>query len=67
MTDNNLIVGQLERDRIRLDDEYELRGWSEHFCTTPMRLRHAVEVAGPMANDVEAWLSSHHGGTRKPQ
>ncbi len=67
MSDNKSLVGKQDRDRINVNEDFELRDWSNHFGITSDHLREAVEAVGPMFKDVEAWLSSHHGGTRKPK
>lgn len=56
MTDDKRKVGGPDRDRINVNEEYELRDWSQKFGVTPERLKEAVAKAGPMAADVAKHL-----------
>jgi hypothetical protein len=49
-------TGKPDRDRINVNEEYELRDWSQKFGVSPERLKEAVDKVGPMAKDVEAEL-----------
>jgi hypothetical protein len=49
-------TGKPDRDRINVDEDYELRYWSEKFDVTPERLRRAVKTSGPMVKDIAALL-----------
>jgi hypothetical protein len=42
--------------RISLTEQWEVRDWCDKFECTEVELRHAVDEAGHMANDVEAYL-----------
>jgi hypothetical protein len=53
MADNPSIRGQQARQRINVNQEHELRYWSEKLGVTPDELRQAVDAVGPMADDVE--------------
>ena len=67
MADNPNIRQPQDRRRINVNQEHELRHWSEKFGVTPDQLRDAVEAAGPMADDVERHLrggGQHGRGTR---
>ena len=56
MTDDKRKIGKPDRDRINVNEEYELRDWSQKFGVTPQRLKEAVAKAGPMAADVAKHL-----------
>ena len=62
MADNKSIAGKQDRERINVNEDFELQGWSAHFGTTRERIREAVAAVGPIVKDVEGWLSSHQGG-----
>jgi hypothetical protein len=49
-------TGKPDRDRINVDEDYELRYWSEKFDVTPERLRRAVKTSGQMVKDIAALL-----------
>jgi hypothetical protein len=52
MADDRTKVGRPDRDRINVNEPYELRDWSEKFGVTPEQLKAAVKAGGPMAKDV---------------
>ena len=54
--DNKKNTGTADRDRINVNEDYELRGWSEKFGVSKEVLKAAVKAVGPMAKDVEAHL-----------
>ena len=56
MADDNTQSGKPDRDRIKVEEEYELRYWSEKFEVTPERLKQAVETSGPMVKDIATLL-----------
>ena len=51
--------GRPDRDRINLEEEYEVRYWSEKFGVTKEELAGAVRKVGPMASDVKRELQTH--------
>jgi hypothetical protein len=57
MADDKQQVGGQDRARINVNEDYELRGWSEKFGVTPDQLRDAVAAVGTRAADVEAHLN----------
>jgi hypothetical protein len=59
MADDKTKTGKPDRDRINVDEEYELREWAEKFGVTPDRLKQAVKTSGPMVKDIEALLGKH--------
>jgi hypothetical protein len=56
MADDRTNRGAGDRDRINVDQDYELRYWSERLGVTPAQLRQAVEDVGPMVAKVEQHL-----------
>ncbi len=67
MSDNPNIRQPGDRQRINVNQEHELRHWSQKFGVSQDELRKAVDAVGPMADDVERRLrgeGSHGRGTR---
>ena len=58
MPDDLTKRGSPERDRINVDEDYELTYWSKKFGVSRDRLREAVAKVGPMVNRVEQVLRS---------
>jgi hypothetical protein len=56
MADDKTKTGKPDRDRINVDEPYELNYWSKKFDVTPERLRQAVKTSGPMAKNIAALL-----------
>lgn len=56
MADDKSKTGGQDRDRINVNEDYELRDWSDKFGVTPDELKEAVEKVGPMADDVRKEL-----------
>lgn len=54
--DNKQKVGSPDRDRINVNEDYELRDWSKKFGVSPDELKKAVNAVGTIAKDVEAHL-----------
>ncbi len=54
--DNKSKTGRPDRDRINVNESYELQDWSKKFGVTPEELRKAVEAVGTSARDVERHL-----------
>jgi hypothetical protein len=55
MDDKNK-TGVSDRRRINVNQDYELRDWSEKFGVSPDELKRAVEAVGTSAEDVEKFL-----------
>ena len=49
-----------DRDRINVNEKYEVQYWCERFHVTPAQLKAAVEKAGVMVSDIEKILKSKH-------
>jgi hypothetical protein len=54
--DNKSKTGRPDRDRINVNEPYELQDWSKRFGVTPEELKRAVKEAGTSAKDVERHL-----------
>ena len=54
--DSKKDTGRPDRDRINVNEDYELQDWSDKFGVTREELKNAVQAVGPMAKDVEAYL-----------
>jgi len=52
MADDKTKAGKPDRDRINVNEDYELRDWSQKFGVSPDALKSAVARVGPMAKDV---------------
>jgi hypothetical protein len=55
MADDRTKTGQADRDRINVNEDYELHR-SKKFNVSPDALRAAVKAVGPMAEDVRKHL-----------
>ena len=58
MADDPNIRGPQDRSRINMQQEHEVRYWSEKFGVTKEQLRQAVAQVGPMVDAVEERLRS---------
>ncbi len=56
MSDDKSEVGAADRQRINLNETYEVRDWSAKFGVSEEQLREAVARVGNMADDVEREL-----------
>ncbi|MEN4903115.1 DUF3606 domain-containing protein [Luteimonas sp. TWI1416] len=56
MSDDKRKTGAADRDRINVDEDDELRYWTQALDVTPEQLREAVAAVGPMAADVRRHL-----------
>ena len=52
MPDDKPKIDKRDRERINVNEPYELRDWSKKFGVSPERLKEAVAKVGPMASDV---------------
>lgn len=58
MADNKANRGPLDRNRVNVNEDYELRYWAERFSCSPEQLKAAVKMVGPVVGSVEQYLSS---------
>lgn len=59
MSDNTQQRGPRDSSRVNVNEDYELRYWSQKFGKTPEQLKEAINTVGPMAKNVEAYLTKH--------
>ena len=57
MADNLKETGKPDDSRINMEQDHEVKYWSEKFGVSRDELRKAVQAAGPMAKDVQRHLS----------
>ena len=65
MTDSKRKPGSPDRDRINVNEAYELRDWAQKFGVKPDELKAAVKAVGDNARKVEEHLSSVRRGPKK--
>jgi hypothetical protein len=59
MADDKTKTGRADRERININEAYELRDWSAKFGVTHWEVKAAVRKVGPMARDVARALGSN--------
>ena len=59
MADDKANPGRPDRDRINMEEAYEVQYWSEKFGVSQEELTAAVKKVGPMASDVKRELKTH--------
>jgi len=59
MSDNPKITGPQDPKTINLNQEHEVRSWTESLNTTPEKLRQAVEAVGNSVERVREYLESN--------
>jgi hypothetical protein len=57
MADDLKQTGKPDDSRIDVNQDHELRYWSEKFGVSRDELRKAVQTAGPMVKDVQRHLN----------
>ena len=57
MTDNPKQTAPQDAQRVNVNQEHELRYWSQKFGVSAEQLRKVVNRVGPMADDVERAIS----------
>jgi len=57
MADNTDDRGPQDRARVSLDQDHEVRYWTERFGVSEEQLRAAVKAAGVSADEVEKYLA----------
>ena len=55
--DNKKQVGSPDRDRININEDYEVTYWSKEFGVKPEELKAAVKSAGTAVKDVRKQLN----------
>ena len=66
MTNDPSKRGPVDRSRINLDQDWEVRYWASKFGVTEDELRDAVKIVGSSAVLVEQTLSSRSRQARPP-
>ncbi|KQY86242.1 MULTISPECIES: DUF3606 domain-containing protein [Roseateles] len=56
MSDDKTQRGGQDRQRINVNEAYELRDWAAKFGVSPEQLREAVARVGDRADEVEQFL-----------
>jgi ribosome-binding protein aMBF1 (putative translation factor) len=56
MADDKRKPGRPDRNRINVNEDYELRDWSQKLGVSKEELAAAVKRVGPMVRDVEVEL-----------
>ena len=56
MSDDKTKAGGQDRTRIDVNEDYELRDWSQKFNVTPEQLKAAVKAVGTSSAAVEQHL-----------
>jgi hypothetical protein len=56
MSDDKHKTGKPDRDRINVNEPYELEYWSKEFGVTKDRLKQAEKKVGPRVKDVKKEL-----------
>ncbi|MCL6711472.1 DUF3606 domain-containing protein [Pseudoxanthomonas sp. z9] len=59
MSDDLTQRGEPDRSRIALNEDHEIRYWTERFGVSEGRLREAVKSVGNSADDVGEWLKGN--------
>lgn len=62
MTDSPTKTRPQDAQRVNVNQEHELRYWTDKFGVSAERLKSAVERVGPMAEDVAAELGPKKTG-----
>ena len=62
MSDNKSRSGGQDRERINVNQDYELRDWAKSMNTTPERIKEAVQAVGDRAEKVREYLKQDKPG-----
>jgi hypothetical protein len=57
MSDDKSNAQGQDRQRINVNQDYELRDWAKSLNTTPERIKEAVQAVGDRADKVREYLS----------
>jgi hypothetical protein len=58
MSDNLQNRGGSDRNRINVNQDYEVRDWSKKFGVSPDELKEAVQAVGTQADRVQEFLKN---------
>ena len=56
MSDDKANTGGQDRERINVNQDYELRDWAKSLGTTPEKVKEAVQAVGDRAEKVREYL-----------
>ena len=62
MSDDKTKASGQDRQRINVNQDYELRDWAKSMNTTPERIKEAVQAVGDRAENVREYLSQDKPG-----
>lgn len=62
MPDDKNKASDQDRERIDVDQDYELRNWAKVLKTTPEHVREAVQAVGDRVEKVREYLKSEKPG-----
>lgn len=63
MADDTTQRGGQDRERINVNQDYELRDWAKKFDATPQQIKEAVQAVGDRADKVEMHLKGSRSTT----
>jgi len=58
MSDDKSKSGGQDRERINVNQDYELRDWAKSLGTTPEKVKEAVQAVGDRAEKVREYLKN---------
>ena len=58
MSDDKTKTGGQDRQRINVNEDYELRDWAKSLNTTPERIKEAVAAVGDRAEKVREYVGN---------
>lgn len=59
MSDDRTQRGKQDRERINVNQQYEVRDWAAKLGVPPGVVRQAVKAVGDKARDVEQYIGRH--------
>ena len=62
MLDNPKEKRKSDKQRININQEYEVWHWTNKLACTKLQLEKAVKAVGPGVKDIEAWLDKKNEG-----
>ena len=58
MTDEAIEPGKLDRNRINVNNFYELKSWAQYFGVTEAKIKQVIAKVGPMVAAVRTHLAN---------
>ncbi len=56
MADDKTKVGKPDRDRVNVNEPYELNDWAKKFGVSPDKIKEVEKKVGPMVSDIKKAL-----------